>query len=62
MDNLVKKAVEEMSKVKCQGCRENQPNQQAHMNSDGCLYFDEDSEIIDEYLAYLEEEKVQEKK
>jgi len=29
---------EEANETQCRGCRENQPNQQAHMDVGGCMY------------------------
>jgi len=41
LNNVIKKIQEknqEINKITCQGCLEEQPNQQAHMDYGGCLY------------------------
>lgn len=40
-NNDVNEWMEKMKKSTCWGCREDQPNQAAHMDEGGCLYIEE---------------------
>ncbi len=51
LSQILKEILDDLSSTKqrddeniitCQGCLENQPNQQAHMDFGGCLYLDEE--------------------
>ena len=43
-EDLIENLMEDLTEstiITCWGCRENQPNQEAHMDYGGCLYIEE---------------------
>lgn len=41
----------------CRGCRDNQPNQLAHMGVGGCLYIDPDEEDLNWNYPFKEQDE-----